>query len=126
MLVDNDGQLKLEAGRFRFITSPDLPSIQDGGAAAGSTGLYYTTSTSAIDVYPLIVTAQDAWSQIALRGVFAKVFSQKTPWNVTPEHLAKDPKFEGLAFTQFAIADGWLSAAMGLQRTAARSSELPR
>ena len=28
--------------RFRFITSPDLPSIQDGGAAVGSTGLYST------------------------------------------------------------------------------------
>src|SRR5512146_2266990 len=54
--------------RFRFIASPDLPSIQDGGAAQGSTGLSYTTSTAAIDVYPIIVTAQDAWSQIAVRG----------------------------------------------------------
>jgi len=53
--------------RFRFITSPDLPSIQDGGAAIGATGLYSTTGTS-IDVYPFIVTAQDAWGQIALRG----------------------------------------------------------
>ncbi len=53
--------------RFRFITSPDLPSIQDGGAAIGSTGCYSTTGTS-IDVYPIIVTAQDAWSQIAVRG----------------------------------------------------------
>jgi N4-gp56 family major capsid protein len=54
--------------RFRFITSPDLPSIQDGGAAIGATGLYSTTGTS-IDVYPIIVTAQDAWSQIAVRGI---------------------------------------------------------
>ena len=53
--------------RFRFITSPDLPSIQDGGAAIGATGLYTTTGTS-IDVYPFIVTAQDAWGQIAVRG----------------------------------------------------------
>jgi N4-gp56 family major capsid protein len=53
--------------RFRFITSPDLPSIQDGGAAIGATGLYSTTGVS-IDVYPFIVTAQDAWGQIALRG----------------------------------------------------------
>ncbi len=53
--------------RFRFITSPDLPSIQDGGAVIGATGLYSTTGTS-IDVYPFIVTAQDAWGQIALRG----------------------------------------------------------
>lgn len=53
--------------RFRFVTSPDLPAVQDGGAAIGSTGLYSTTGTS-IDVYPLIVTAADAWSQVAVRG----------------------------------------------------------
>jgi N4-gp56 family major capsid protein len=53
--------------RFRFITSPDLPAIQDGGAAIGATGLYSTTGTS-LDVYPFIVAAQDAWGQIALRG----------------------------------------------------------
>jgi N4-gp56 family major capsid protein len=53
--------------RFRFITSPDLPSIQDGGAAIGATGLASTTGVS-IDVYPFIVAAQDAWGQIALRG----------------------------------------------------------
>jgi N4-gp56 family major capsid protein len=56
--------------RFRFITSPDLPAIQDGGAAIGATGLYSTTGTS-IDVYPFIVCAQDAWGQIAVRGVTA-------------------------------------------------------
>lgn len=53
--------------RFRFITSPDLPSLQNGGAAIGSTGLYSTSGTS-IDVYPFIVAAQDAWSQIAVKG----------------------------------------------------------
>ncbi len=56
--------------RFRFLTSADLPAIQDGGAAIGATGLYSTTGVS-IDVYPFIVTAQDAWSQIAVRGLSA-------------------------------------------------------
>ena len=56
--------------RFRFITSPDLPSIQDAGAAVGSTGLYSTTGVN-VDVYPLIVVAQDAWSQLAVRGMKA-------------------------------------------------------
>lgn len=54
--------------RFRFITSPDLPSIQNGGAAIGATGLYSTSGTS-IDVYPFIVAAQDAWGQVAVRGL---------------------------------------------------------
>src|ERR1700741_365070 len=54
--------------RFRFITSPELVSIQDGGAAIGATGLYSTTGTN-IDVYQIVVCAQDAWSQIAVRGI---------------------------------------------------------
>jgi N4-gp56 family major capsid protein len=46
---------------------PDLPSRQDAGAAVGTTGLY-STSASNIDVYQIIVIAQDAWSQLVLRG----------------------------------------------------------
>jgi N4-gp56 family major capsid protein len=53
--------------RFRFITSPDLPSFRDGGAAVGATGLA-SSSGSLIDVYPFIVCAMDAFSQIAVRG----------------------------------------------------------
>lgn len=53
--------------RFRFITTPDLPSLQDAGAVIGATGCSSTSGTY-IDVYPFIVTAQDAWGQIAVRG----------------------------------------------------------
>jgi len=53
--------------RFRFMTSPDLPAILAGATsvAVGPTGLAGTTYP---DVYAMIVTAQDAWSQIAVRG----------------------------------------------------------
>ena len=54
-------------GRFRFIVSPELASIPDVGAAVGATGLLSTTGTS-IDVYPVIVVAEDAWGDVALRG----------------------------------------------------------
>lgn len=54
-------------GRFRFIVSPELASVPDAGAAIGTTGLYSTTGTS-IDVYPMIVVAEDAWGDVALRG----------------------------------------------------------
>ena len=53
--------------RFRFLTTPDLPSLQDAGAAIGATGCSSTSGTL-IDVYPFIVAAQDAWGQIAVRG----------------------------------------------------------
>lgn len=54
--------------RFRFVTCPDFPPVQDAGAAIGSTGLFSTTGTS-IDVYQAIITAQDAWGQISVRGL---------------------------------------------------------
>jgi len=53
---------------FRFILSPELAPIPDSGAAIGATGLYSTTGTL-IDVYPIIVTGEDAWGQVALRGM---------------------------------------------------------
>ena len=53
--------------RFRFVCSPDLPSIQDSGAAVGALGLKSTTGTL-IDVYPVVVLGQDAFSQLAVRG----------------------------------------------------------
>lgn len=56
--------------RFRFITSPDLPSLQNAGATVSSTASqFYSTSGTNIDVYPFIVAAEDAWSQIAVRGL---------------------------------------------------------
>jgi N4-gp56 family major capsid protein len=52
---------------FRFILSPELGPYINQGAAVGTTGLY-STGGSLIDVYPVIVTAEDAWGQVALRG----------------------------------------------------------
>jgi len=54
--------------RFRFITSPEFVAILDGGAAIGATGLQSNLGTL-IDLYQFIVTAQDAWSQVAVRGL---------------------------------------------------------
>lgn len=53
--------------RYRFIVSPELAPYADSGAAVGSTGLYSTTGSN-IDVYPIIVVAEDAWGDVALRG----------------------------------------------------------
>lgn len=55
------------ADRYRFIVSPELNSIPDSGAAVGATNLYSTTGSN-IDVYPLIVVADEAWGDVALRG----------------------------------------------------------
>ncbi len=58
--------------RFRFITSPDLPELQDAATSiTASTYNMISTSNQYPDVFPFIVTAQDAWSQIAVRGLNA-------------------------------------------------------
>ena len=72
--------------RFRFLTSPDFPSIQNAGAAIGSTNLYSTSGTS-LDVYPFIVLAEGAFSQIAVRGM-----SSTNPTFLPPSQKSKsDP-----------------------------------
>lgn len=53
---------------FRFVLSPELAADINGGAAVGSTGMY-STGGSNIDIYPMIVVGEDAWGQVALRGM---------------------------------------------------------
>ncbi|MBO9679558.1 MAG: N4-gp56 family major capsid protein [Acidovorax sp.] len=53
---------------YRFITSPELAPYSGAGAAIGTTGLMGGTN---VDVYPFIVVGEDAWGQLALRGVDA-------------------------------------------------------
>lgn len=56
-------------GRFRFIVSPELAAYADAGAAIGTTGLSSTTGSN-IDVYPMIVCAEDAVFDVALNTNF--------------------------------------------------------
>lgn len=69
-------------GRFRFIVSKELASYADAGAAVGSTGLK-STSASNIDVYPMIVCAEDAVYDIALNSNF-------TPFHIPHTQRTKD------------------------------------
>lgn len=60
---------------FRFITSPYFrPYLQAGANTPASNtmlsnGLANTTGVSAIDVYPVMVVAEDAWGQVAVKGL---------------------------------------------------------
>lgn len=58
--------------RFRFIISPELaPLLGASGvtAATGATGLLDSASSGYVDAYPCIVVGEDAWGQVALRGM---------------------------------------------------------
>jgi len=98
--------------RFRFITHPDLPSFQDAGAAVGALNLYSTTGVN-IDVYPMIICAQDAWSQIAVRGK-----DSLAPTYLPPGQISKSDPFgqRGYAGTIWWKAvmienNGWMAIA---------------
>lgn len=104
--------------RFRFLTSPDLPSNQDSGAAIGTSGLYSTSGTD-IDVYPLIVMGEDAWSQVAVRGLDAL-----SPTILPPSLKSKSDPFGqrgyvGTSWWKAALIEnnGWMAVAF-LGRTA--------
>ncbi len=53
---------------YRFITSPELGPVLAGGASVGTTGLVSAGSAN-VDVYFMIVVAEDAWGDVALRGL---------------------------------------------------------
>ena len=98
---------------FRFIVSPELSSIPDAGAAQGSTGLYYTTSSSAIDVYPVIVVAEDAWGDVALRGSESFDMTDIKPGTKDKSDPLGQRGYVGAKFYSAAkvLNDGWLALA---------------
>ena len=96
--------------RVRFISTPDFPARLDAGAAVGATGLY-STSASNIDVYQFILMGEDAWSQIAVRGL-----DSMDPTHLPPGRKDKsDPNgqrgYVGCAWWKAAMVenDGWLA-----------------
>ncbi len=51
--------------------------------------------------------------QIALRGIFSRVFSQSKPIQLVSQGLRTDPRLAGLEIGQLDIAYGWLSLSLG-------------
>lgn len=97
--------------RYRFIISPELSAITGAGAAEGSTGLLATTGN--VDIYPVIIVAEEAWGDVALRGM--------NSFNVTHiPHTQKDKNdphgqrgYIGAIFwsASFIQNDGWMAVA---------------
>uniref|UniRef100_A0A6M3K2V6 Putative capsid protein n=1 Tax=viral metagenome TaxID=1070528 RepID=A0A6M3K2V6_9ZZZZ len=52
---------------FRFVTSPLFAPWLAAGAAVGTEGMK-SAGSSSYDVYAAIITAQDAWGQVSLKG----------------------------------------------------------
>ena len=57
--------------RFRFVSSPYFKPFASAGASVGAGTFLVAGGTGAgnADVYPCLVVAQDAWGQVALKGM---------------------------------------------------------
>lgn len=55
--------------QFRFVSSPLLASFQAAGS--GTVNGMLSIGASNVDVYPFIVIGEDAWGQVALKGMSA-------------------------------------------------------
>ena len=50
--------------------------------------------------------------QVALRGIFSKVFTTSRTYSVIPERITKHPKLRDLNVSQFVIEEGWVGVAL--------------
>jgi len=93
---------------FRFIISPELAPILDAGAAVGSTGLMATGTK--VDVYPCIVMAEDAWGQVALRGMDSLDVTYLPPGSKDKNDPLGQRGYIGAKtwFTSVILNDGWM------------------
>lgn len=96
--------------RFRFFTSPEFTSIRDGGAAVGTTNLQSSLTVS-IDVYPFIVVAQDAWSQISVRGLDSLKPSYLAPGMTSKSDPFGQRGYAGTIWWKAALVEnnGWMA-----------------
>ncbi len=64
---------------------------------------------------PVQLTGQrlSSGGQIALRGIFSRVFPRHRRFSLVPTSLVDDPRSSDLAVTQFVIRDGWIGVALG-------------
>lgn len=93
---------------FRFILSPELAPILGAGDDVGATGLQATGGN--IDVYPCIVTAEDAWGQVALRGVDSLDVTYLPPGSKDKNDPLGQRGYIGAKtwFTSVILNEGWM------------------
>lgn len=63
--------------------------------------------------------------QIALRGIFSRVFSQSKPIQIISRGLRTDPRLAGLEIDQLAIGHGWLGLSLGEAAEKPRTAQGP-
>ena len=60
----------------------------------------------------------DFSDQVALRGIFSRVFSRKRKYPILQQHWAEQPPLRELRISQFVVRDGWIGVAWTSPRMA--------
>ncbi len=97
--------------RFRFITSPELAPYADAGGTAVTNNLVFTTSSSACDVYPIIVMGSDACYDVALRGAKSFSINHLKPSQIDKSDMLGQRGYVGTKFYSAALVtnNGWMA-----------------
>lgn len=53
--------------------------------------------------------------QVAVRGIFSKIFKKTEGKNILPERFVTDPRFANLVLDQLVLQDGWFAISFGPQ-----------
>lgn len=96
--------------RIRFISTPDFPARLNAGAAIGTTGLF-STGGSNIDVHQIIIMAEDAWSQVAVRGMESAKINVIPPGKIDKSDPNGQRGYVGAIWWKAALIEnnGWLA-----------------
>ena len=95
--------------RFRFIGSPELAPYLAGGATSSGTGMV-SAGASKVDVYPMIVCAEDAAFDIALRGADSLKVNHLPHTHVDKSDMLGQRGYIGTAFWSAVLVTnhGWM------------------
>lgn len=99
--------------RFRFILTPEFVPIQDGGASVASTPGFQSNLGTSNDVYQVIVTAADAWSQVSVRGSDAMKSSLIMPGEISKSDPHGQRGYAGAIWWKASLIEnnGWMAVA---------------
>ena len=97
--------------RFRFIISPELAPYADAGDTTTNAPGLESTSGANIDVYPVIVVGEDAWGQVALRGMESLDVTYIPPGSKDKNDPLGQRGYIGAKtyFTALVLNQGWMA-----------------
>lgn len=97
--------------RYRFVISPELGPIIDSGATVASTPGFISTGGTNNDVYPYIIVAEDAWGDVALRGMESFDVTDLPPGKRDKTDPLGQRGYVGSIFWSAAFVqnDGWMA-----------------